>query len=245
MNLDVAGLGSNITALSVHNIRKADLKKLSGLDQLPLEGLELRWLSAASLDDIPLPQALKWCRIWHSSKLKDLSGIERLQNLEELDLRETGQPTDLSALSHLPSLRVLRFEGGYGTGQKLVSLAPIEGLKIEQLTLKSIDGEKLDLRPVARLPKLENLDLTPPNFAPASLAKIAAAKPWFLEQLLDLETAEDAFADPCKKCGTQKKILFLKRKKWLWCADCESTQLNKHLDGFKHMVQEAQGSFWV
>ncbi|MCV0424447.1 MAG: hypothetical protein K5905_03160 [Roseibium sp.] len=80
------------------------------------------------------------------------------------------------------------------------------------MTLIAVDGGSLDLAPVARLPHLESLDLHGPNFAPDELAKVAAAYPWFLNQLMKLpDYPIDGMA--CKKCGNRKKELFIKGKK--------------------------------
>jgi len=108
--LDIAKLDA-VTELCVNSVRKADLKNLAGLDQLHLEHLELRGLSAPDLVDVPLPPSLINLRIWHSSKLKSLDGIGMLPNLKPLELRENGQPLDISAISQLDNLEELSIEG--------------------------------------------------------------------------------------------------------------------------------------
>ncbi len=236
--LDIAKLGA-VTELCINTVRKADLKNLVGLHQLPLEHLELRWLSAPDLRDMPFPPSLISLRIWHSSKLKSLDGIGELPNLKTLELRENGQPLDISAISQLENLEELSIEGGYGAGQRIVSLFPLQNMKITTLVLSAIDGKELDLEPVARMSSLRTADIAPLNFEHVELAKVAAAKPWFFEALMDLETAKDGFAKRCAKCGDRKKMLFLRKKKWLWCEVCESKGLQRNLDYFRDLVAAA------
>ncbi|MEJ6403038.1 hypothetical protein [Yoonia sp. 2307UL14-13] len=176
--LDITTLG-NATTLSVHTIRKAEWKKLKGLDTLTLEGLSLRWLSAPDLTMVPFPACLKSFSLWHSSKLKSLAGIEQAVALQDVHLRENGNPLDLSALAELTSLRVLGIEGGYNTAQQVVDLAPLAGLPIEELTLIAVDGTDLDLTPLCDLPNLRKLDISAPSISPEALKPVAEAHPWF------------------------------------------------------------------
>ncbi|SFI56556.1 hypothetical protein SAMN04488095_1246 [Jannaschia pohangensis] len=176
--LDLSTLG-HVTELSVNTIRKADLKRLRGLDALPLEALALRWLSASDLTVVPMPPGLRALRLWHSSKVKTLDGIEQAPGLMALDLRELGQPLDLLAVAGLRDLRRLSVQGGYGAGQRIVSLAPLSGLPIEDLTLMAVDGADLDLGPVTRMRALRKLTLTGTKLDPAGMAAIKAAHAWF------------------------------------------------------------------
>ncbi|MEM8823828.1 MAG: hypothetical protein AAGF30_09490 [Pseudomonadota bacterium] len=176
--LDISTLG-NATSLSIHTIRKSEWKRLRGLDGLDLESLSLRWLSAPDLTVVPMPPKLRSLTVWHSNKLKSLNGVEQAADLEEVDLRENGQPLSLAALAGLTKLKVLRIQGGYGAGQRLTDLDGIEGLPIETLEMQAIDGTNLDLGPIARLPKLKALDIPPQCFARNELARIAASHPWY------------------------------------------------------------------
>lgn len=225
-------------SLSINTIRKADMKRLKGMDQLPLAFLGLRWLSAPDLTNVPLPPSLKELRIWHSNKLKSLDGIEVATGLEKLDLRENGFLENASAVRNLPKLHSLSIEGGNSSRQKVETLSFLEGLPLEHLSLVAVEGRSLDLGPVARLPKLKSLDVQGQEFPSVELAKVAASFPWFLDQLLDLpECSINGMA--CKKCGGRKKELFFKEAKGLWCPDCEAAGLEKALAGFQELVAGA------
>ncbi|WP_298818333.1 hypothetical protein [uncultured Roseibium sp.] len=227
------------SSLSVNTIRKADMKRLKGLDELPLAFLGLRWLSAPDLTSVPLPSSLKELRIWHSNKLKSLNGIEAASGLEKLELRENGLLENGSAVRSLPKLRSLSIEGGNSSQQKVETLSFLEGLPLEHVSLVAVDGRTLDLGPVARLPELKSFDVQGQEFPSVELAKVAAAFPWFLDRLLDLpDCSIDGMA--CKKCGGRKKELFIKEAKGLWCSACEEAGLKKALTGFKALVEAAR-----
>lgn len=74
---DAAAIGPQVTHLVIHRIRKPDLARLAGLADLPIKTLELRWVSAPDLTQVPLPAALEVLDIWQSPKLKSCAGAER------------------------------------------------------------------------------------------------------------------------------------------------------------------------
>lgn len=236
--LEIDKLGS-VTDLYVHTIRKSELKKLVGLDQLNLNSLTIRWLSSPDLSVVPLPNCLVSLSLWHSSKLKSLKGVEQANNLKELYLRENGNPLDIAEVANLQKLEILIINGGYGNGQQLMDLSPLEGLPIEEITFINVKGEGLDFGPIARLPKLKKLMLPELLTPTEELAKVAAAHPWYFEQLMDLEQAEASFASRCKKCDALPHKLFLKGKKWLWCKNCQGDKIEEHLNAFRALVKNA------
>ncbi len=226
------------SSLSINTIRKSDLKRLRGLEKLPLAFLGLRWLSASDLTVIPMPPSVVELRIWHSNKLCSLIGIEAAPKLEQLALRENGPLEDASALRELPKLRSLSIEGGQTSLQQIASLDFLEGLPLQELVLIAVDGAELDLGPIARLPALTSLVITGAHFAPEELAKVAAAHPWFFDQLMDLPDCLIS-GTGCKKCRGSQKEMFLKGTKGLWCPVCSEAGLDKALDGFKALVEAA------
>lgn len=240
--LDVAALAKVMdkgSSLSITSVRKADLGRLEGLDALPLSTLLLRGLFATDLNIVPLPPGLVELSIWHSNKFKSLAGIQAAPNLQSLELRGNGLLEDATQLADLAHLRSLSITGDPPSLQKVQTLDFLEGLKINQLTLSAVDGGALDLGPVARLKHLEALHLHGPNFAPQELAKVAAAHPWFLDQLMDLPDCSLP-GMRCKKCGGKQKELFLKGKKGLWCPVCSADGLEKALSDFRNMVEAAK-----
>lgn len=232
------GRAQRATALSIHTIRKAELKKLADLGQTSLEELNLRWLSAPDLTSFEFPSTLKTMSIWQSNRFKSLAGIEIAKGLKKLELRENGNPLDLSALESLASLKTLAIEGGYGKAQRVVGSQVLNGLPLQSLTLINVDGTDFDLAGIASIETLHHLDLAAHMFEPKQLAILAAAKPWYMDQLMKLEQAEPFLSDPCKKCGGTKVKLFLKDAKMLWCPACESEKLQSHLEQFEMLVRQ-------
>ena len=241
-DLDMAALlgeAPQRTELAIFTVHNRDLPKLQGLEKLPLTSLGLRWISAPYLRDVPLPPGLKDLNIWHCSKLKSLAGLEQASGLERLLLEDNAPLEDAGALSALTQLKDLTIQGGFTAQQKVTSLAGIEGLPIEKLSLRAIAGGDLDLSPVARLKHLKELDLHGPNFAREELAKVCAAHPWFYEELLDLKD----YTLPgmrCKKCGGRQKEMFLRRGKFLMCPFCDAGAIERALAGFDGMVEAAR-----
>lgn len=241
-DLDLTRLPPDTTALRLYQIRKPHLPRLQGLERFPLTHLELRWFSAPDLRVIPLPPTLESLMIWHSPQLKSLDGIQAAQSLTTLTWMDTGRLEDARALHALPNLRRLSFEAGMNQGQKIASLAFLDGLPITHLSLNGIDAKGLSLDPVARMKGLEELFIFGRSFAPEELAKAAAAHPALMADLMDLPDYPADFGMRCKKCGEVKKQLFLKGKKFLWCPECETKGLQKNLDWFEGLVAEARAA---
>ncbi len=96
-----------------------------------------------------------------------------------------------------------------------------------------------DLSPLADLKRLTKLELSPRSFDPDQLARLAAAHPFFLRQLLALPDFDTWNGAPgCKTCKSRRKVLFLRRKKLLWCPRCEAAKLAAQVEGFERLVAE-------
>ena len=225
--------------LAIFTVHNRELGRLEGLDQLPLTSLGLRWISAPDLRQVPLPPGLESLAIWHCSKLRSLDGIEQARGLKQLVLEDNAPLEDASALAALTSLAELSIQGGFTAQQKVTSLAGISDLPIAKLTLRAIAGGDLDLTPVARLKKLEALDLHGPNFARQELAKVCAAHPRFYARLLDLKDY-GLKGMRCKKCGGKQKEMFLRRGKFLMCPSCDRAAIERALSGFDRLVEAAR-----
>ncbi|MEM6939142.1 MAG: hypothetical protein AAF943_01710 [Pseudomonadota bacterium] len=236
--LDVAALAGSMPPggdLAINTIRKSDLKRLNGLQTLPLSTLSLRWLSAVDLTRIPLPPSLKTLRIWHSGKLVSLAGIEAAERLQTVSLRGNGALEDAMPLRALAHLKDLSIQGEPTSLQKISTLDFLEGLALHRLSLRAVEGTHLDLGSVARLKRLEEIDLHGPNFSPAELAKVAAARPHFLKQLMHLPTSTLP-RSACPTCGGARKELFIRSQKGLWCPSCEAAALDRELNRFLKLV---------
>ena len=91
-------------------------------------------------------------------QLKSLKGIEALENLVALSLKDT-QVTDISSLSELQNFRYLRINNNYGgeIGEP-IDLAPLSGLSnLEQLMI--LMSKTSDISPLAGLEELRHLEL--------------------------------------------------------------------------------------
>ena len=91
-------------------------------------------------------------------QLKSLKGIEALENLVALSLKDT-QVTDISSLSELQNFRYLRINNNYGgeIGEP-IDLAPLSGLSnLEQLMI--LMSKTSDISPLAGLKKLHLLQV--------------------------------------------------------------------------------------
>ena len=73
------------------------------------------------------------------------------------------------------------------------------------------------------------------------VAQVAAAHPWFLAQLLDLEDygLRDSMG-LCGKCQTLRKIMPLKGRKFLWCPVCDKAGIDRLLKTFRTAVEQAR-----
>lgn len=232
-----------LEALEVYKIRTRDLPKVQALGELPLRGLGLRFWSEPDLTAFRPPPGLETLTVWQSNKLESLDGIEAAADLETLVLNDNGKLQSLEPLVVLLKLKVLSITGGIWNKQKTAGLGALAGLEaLRELQLRGIDGRGVDLAPVAQIPKLEKLDLWARDFAMEEVAKVAAAYPWFLEQLLDLKDygLRDSYG-VCGKCESMRKEMFLKGRKFLWCPLCDKKGLDRLLGLFETAVEEARG----
>lgn len=91
-------------------------------------------------------------------KLQSLKGLEALENLVALSLKDT-PVTDISPLSQLPNFRYLRINNNYGgeIGEP-IDLAPLSELSdLEQLMI--LMSKTSDISPLAGLENLRHLEL--------------------------------------------------------------------------------------
>jgi hypothetical protein len=229
-----------LEALRIYKLPRRHVPVLAGCPLQRLTLLSLRHADAGDLQFLSGFATLETLLVWQSPKLTRLDGIERLTRLTTLALSDIGAIESLAPLAALTELRSLGLTGGIWTTQGLPSLALLRKLpKLERLNLmsaKAIDG---DLGPLCDLPHLTHLELSPRNFEPAELARVAAAHPFWRRWLLDLSDFDQwAGAPGCKKCGTHRKVLFLRRKKLLWCPRCEGEKLAALLADFERLVEE-------
>ena len=242
IDVDILKTLPKLEAIEVYKIRPRDLPKVQRLGELRLSGLSLRFWSEPDLTAFRPPAGLTELTIWQSNKLVSLEGIEAAADLETLALNDNGRLQSLEPLKALPYLTALYLSGGIWTKQETAGLDGLDHLEgLRRLQLRGIDGRGVDLTPVARMPKLEWLDIWARDFPMEEVAKVAAAHPFVLKQLLDLEDygLRDSYG-LCGKCGTMKKVIFLKGRKMLWCPDCERKGLDRLLGLFNDAVEQAR-----
>ncbi len=229
-----------LATLQVYRLPRRHVPVLAGCRLPRLTTLSVRHADAGDLGFLSGFVTLETLTVWQCPKLTGLDGIERLTRLTTLALSDLGVIESLAPLAALTELRSLALAGGVWTTQGLPSLAPLRTLaRLERLSLvaaKAIDG---DLGPLCDLPRLTHLDLSPRNFEPAEIARVAAAHPFWRRQLLDLDDFDQwAGTAGCKKCGSHRKVLFLRRKKLLWCPRCEGAKLATLVADFERLVEE-------
>jgi hypothetical protein len=229
-----------LKGLRIYRLPRRNLPMLARCRLPRLKVLSIRHVDADDFGFLAGFVTLDTLTVWQSPKVKRLHGIERLTRLTTLGLTELGAIESLAPLAALTELRSLALAGGVWTTQGLPSLAPLRTLaRLERLSLvaaKAIDG---DLGPLCDLPCLTHLDLSPRNFEPAEIARVAAAHPFWRRQLLDLDDFDQwAHTPGCKKCGSHRKVLFLRRKKLLWCPRCEGAKLAALMADFERLVEE-------
>jgi len=227
-------------SLRIYRLPRRNVPVLAGCPLPRLTVLSVRHADAGDLGFLSAFVTLETLNVWQCPKLTRLDGIERLTRLTTLALSDLGAIESLAPLAALTRLRSLALAGGVWTTQGLPSLVPLRALAgLEQLNLvaaKAIDG---DLGPLCDLPRLTKLELSPRNFEPAEIARVAAAHPFWLRWLLDLSDFDQfAGSSGCKKCGTHRKVLFLRRKKLLWCPRCEGAKLTALVADFERLVEE-------
>ena len=93
-----------------------------------LTGLNIKWSSIKTLDNISNLTSLKYLRIGSSAKVESIKPLITLTNLEVLDIENLKQITDFSPLSNLTNLKFLSIEGGMYTKQKVDTFEPISKL---------------------------------------------------------------------------------------------------------------------
>ena len=231
-----------LTNLRIYRLPRRHVPALAGCRLPRLTTLSVRHADAGDLQFLGTFATLETLTVWQCPKLTRLDGIERLTRLTALYFNDLGAIESLAPLAALGELRALGLTGGIWTTQGLPSLATLRELpKLERLNLMSAKVVDGDLGPLCDLRQLSQLDLSPRNFEPAELARVAAAHPFWRRQLLtlpDFDTWERA--PGCKKCHGRRKVLFLRRKKLLWCPSCEGAKLAALLADFERLVEEKE-----
>ncbi|HEY3149622.1 MAG TPA: hypothetical protein VGJ75_24875 [Dongiaceae bacterium] len=226
--------------LRIYRLPRRHVPVLADCRWPALTTLSVRHADAGDLEFLGKLATLETLTVWQCPKLTRLDGVERLTRLNELYFNDLGAIESLAPLTALTGLRILALTGGIEKTQALPSLAPLRELrKLEQLHLTSTKVVDGDLGPLAGLPLLTQLDLSPRNFEPDELACLAAAHPFFLRALLALPDFDTWNGAPgCKTCKGGRKVLFLRRKKLLWCPRCEGAKLAAQVAEFERLVEE-------
>jgi hypothetical protein len=231
-----------LTSLRIYRLPRRHVPVLAECRWPALTTLSVRHADAGDLGFLAGFATLETLTVWQCPKLKRLDGIERLTRLTALYFNDLGAIESLEPLAALTELRILALTGGIEKTQALPTLAPLKALgKLERLHLTSAKVAGGDLGPLAELPRLTQLELSPRNFEPDELARLAAAHPFFLRALLALPDFDTWDGAPgCKTCKGRRKVLFLRRKKLLWCPRCEGKKLAALVEGFERLVEETR-----
>jgi len=242
IDVDILKTLPKLESLGVYKAKKKDLAKIARIGELTLPSLNLRFWPEPDLTAFRPPKGLRYFTVWQSNALVRLDGIEAAAEVEALALNDNGRLESLAPLAALPKLAELTLSGGIWSKQETERLDALAQLKaLRRLQLRGLDGRGLDLAPVARLQHLEALDLWARDFPMEEVAKVAAGHPAYLKQLLDLPDypRRDEFGR-CAKCDATRKQMFLKRRKFLWCPNCDKAGLDRLLATFMMAVEAAR-----
>ena len=202
-----------LESLRIYRLPRRNVPVLAGCALPRLTVLSVRHADAGDLGFLSGFATLDTLTVWQSPKVMRLDGIERLTRLRKLELAQARQVAERPeiALGDLRRHQVELLEPGQ---------RPQRRQRREPLGVPDAAGERQ--RP-----------------QPAELARVAAAHPFWLRWLLDLSDFDKfAGSSGCKKCGTHRKVLFLRRKKLLWCPRCEGAKLAALLADFERLVEE-------
>lgn len=173
------------------------------------------------------------------TRLLSLSGLEELAELRTLKLAGIPKVKRLDPIASLTELEGLELHAGVTSGTipdrtKFNSLAPLRGLdKLKVLRLWEIRAADDDLRPVAELRGLEELEIPPRTFPLEAMAQAAARRPGLLKGWLrPVRTLV-----PCAKCGTAKAVLIGRGTRDI-CSKCRSQEIQAFFDRFRKLVAQ-------
>lgn len=233
-----------LASLRIYRLPRRHVPVLAECRLPALTTLSVRHADAGDLQFLAEFATLETLTVWQCPKLARLDGIERLTRLTALYFNDLGAIESLEPLAALTGLRILALTGGLEKTQALPPLAPLSALaKLEELHLTSAKVADGDLGPLTGLTHLSKLELSPRYFAPDALARLAAAHPFYLRALLALPDFDTWNGAPgCKTCKGRRKVLFLRRKKLLWCPRCEGAKLQAQMEGFERLVAEKRAA---
>lgn len=239
-DFDPKALPANIDTLAIYRIVKKDLPRLASLRSLPVKSLDLRWVFLPDLTQFPLPETLENLEVWQSPKLKSLDGIQAATRLRRLKYWDNGKLENAHALANLPNLRELVLEGGMNARLKLSDLEFLRPLRLDRLDLNGIAPADVDVSPVLQMQGLRELSVFGPDLEIGNLARLAARFPTIQDDLNNLADYPRELGMSCKRCAGTLKMLRLRRKKFLWCPECEAKTLQKTLSTFNALVEAAR-----
>jgi Leucine-rich repeat (LRR) protein len=152
---------SDLQTLVIHDYRLPDLTNLAGL-------LSLHSLSIAG-----------------SPRIKSISGLEKLKQLQTLILFDCAGFHDLAPLSELSNLHTLCLEGGFSKSLSIDSLVPISGLtSLHSLRLASLRTSDSSLAPLRSLQNLRTAFICK-AFPSSEFARLATDLPFARGEFLD------------------------------------------------------------
>ncbi len=204
-----------------------------------LKGLYVKWSGIKSIDSIVNAKNLKYLHIGSSPSLSPLDPLNKLPNLEWLELENIRACSDLSFTKNLTSLKGLSIAGD-GNSIKYLKAKTLEPLTALQelywLSLGTFMVEQDGLLPLAKLRKLKYLSISN-KYKMEDVAALAGARPDLECDLFEpVSGVYDFFA--CKKCGENNMVLPTgKGKPWM-CIVCDAKRIEKHINLFNKTANE-------
>ncbi|MHA7813878.1 MAG: hypothetical protein ACX94C_10845 [Phycisphaerales bacterium] len=203
-------------------IKEGRVRDFEFLERFPhLEVMVIYGWYAPCLKSLRHVPDLKVLKLFSPNKLCSLEGIDKLSQLEALEL--TTAPGSYKAI-------------------QIDSFEPLGALQnLDYLTIIEIIPDDGSLVSLSQLLKLKHLFLSN-HYSLEQLACLAALRPDLQHQLMPTRVFDQSYGIQCKKCKARSTLLKGLRgtRKHAWaCQECNPTRIKSHIDRY----EELYGSF--
>lgn len=220
--------------LDLRNIGAANWPRL--LSCCRAKNLRLYHITLKSLDGIENLAETKELTMEWATKIEKLDPIFRLQNLSKLSVFDFPKLRELSGIENLNKLCELNLSGSRGAIDPPLRLATIDPVtRIPNLVSLSLANARLeddDITCLSRCRNLRNLHLSK-NFDRGQYAFLAKHLNGQLDSPL---TAHITSGIRCDHCGSDK-AMFIGRRMPLLCRKCDARKFSKLEQEFENLVQ--------
>ncbi len=199
-------------------IKEGRVRDFEFLERFPhLEVMLIYGWYAPCLKSLRHVPNLKVFKLFSPNKICSLEGIDKLSQLEALEL--TTAPGSYSAI-------------------QINSFEPLGSLQnLDYLSIVEIIPSDGSLVPLSPLLKLKHLFLSD-HYSLEQLACLASLRPDLQHQLMPTQVFDDSYGFKCKKCEARLTLLKGLRgtRKHAWaCEECSPTRIKSHTDRYEDL----------